>query len=145
MLPGAWFEKNSLKFYVNFSWISTAPAVWKRISVENYCYVQNSKDQHNINYFHYLYIWLFICICCFAKLCMPVYVVGDERLLSCGCTSGAGATASGYDDTVPAFQTVLSHLHHLSLQQRDTPLHCVLWTNRNQAADVRRTSGGQTL
>lgn len=63
-----------------------------------------------------------------------------------GCTSGAvgWAAASSCDDTVASLLPVLSHLHHLSLQQGAAPLHRVLGTNRNQAADVGGTPGGQT-
>lgn len=59
----------------------------------------------------------------------------------CTCGVGGGAVAPGCDDTL---WTVLAHLHHLGLQQRCAPLHCVLRTKRNQAADVRGTPGGQT-
>lgn len=62
----------------------------------------------------------------------------------CTCWVADGAVRLDHGHTVNGTEAVLPHLHHLGLHHRTGPLHRVLWPSRNQAANIRRTSDGQT-
>lgn len=67
-------------------------------------------------------------------------LVGPRRT----CAAGRGHVTSGCADPVSAVCCIPTRLHYLRLHQRVAPLHRVLGTQWNQAADIWWTSGEQT-
>lgn len=70
-----------------------------------------------------------------------------QVLVRTRCTWAAegGGVASGCADTVSAVGCVSTRLHHLRLHQPVAPLHRVLGTQWNQAADIWWTSEKRTI